>query len=114
MAVNFTLSYNNNNNYKDLFFQLNTAAIGMEGQFTISTVNVNIPTTQDTIQTIDLSLTASQENSMFRIYRSSDDADYIKNFSTISQAQITNGQLILTRLGNMPTAAIDVVLVFFE
>lgn len=113
MAFNFRLSYNQGFSYVDLFPRTDIEAI----TFNTSTsrhasINVTIPTSSDLVQTIAIDTPANYLNVpvyMELLYKQESD---IYNYSTISQFQIIDGALEITRLYNKPTGEIQVVLIF--
>lgn len=113
MAINFRLSYNEGFSYTDLFPRTDIEGVS----FNISTsrhttVNLTIPPTNDLIQSIPIDIPLEYVNVpvyMELLYKSESD---IYDYSTISQFQILDGTLNITRLYTKPTGSIQVVLVF--
>lgn len=115
MAVNFRLAYNQGFEYVDLFPSTSVEAI-KEGSVVArqSVVNITIPSINNYTQTIPLSLTQEQLNSMvyMQLIDLSEDDQY--NYDSISQYQITNDGLVINRLYYYPTDSIQVALIFVE
>lgn len=115
MALNFRLAYNQGFEYVDLFPSTSVAAI-KEGSIVSrqSVINVTIPAVSNYTQTISLSLTQEQMDSMvyMQLIDVGDNDQY--NYDSISQYQITNDGLVINRLYYYPTDSIQVALIFVE
>ena len=117
MAVNFRLAYNSGLEYVDLFLKSSLQAVeNTENVLKYSTINVTIPAVaENTVtQTIDIATTNSQLNSPVDMYLLSTGKNAQNDYATITQYEVTQNQLAITRLYNWPTDSIDVVLVFKE
>lgn len=113
MAINFRLSYNQGFSYIDLFPRTDIEGISFNTSTSRhATVNLTIPPTNDLIQSIPIDIPLEYVNVpvyMELLYKSESD---IYDYSTISQFQILDGTLNITRLYTKPTGSIQVVLVF--
>ena len=115
MAINFRLSYNQGFSYTDLFPRTDVKGISFNTSTSRSrhaTINLTIPPTNDLIQSIPVDIPLAYVNVpvyMELLYKSESD---IYDYSTISQFQILDGTLNITRLYTKPTGSIQVVLVF--
>lgn len=116
MSINFRLSYLQSvNNYVDLFL-----ATGMQGivdndiALKYSTLDVTIPVTTENIQTISITPTNKQVQSPVEMYLLNGDQNAQDAYGTISQFQVTENSLILTRLYSLPKTEIQVRLLFKE
>lgn len=118
MSTNFRLAYNSDGlNYIDLFPKTSTNAIfGADNIYEITQLQVDIPapTTQTLTQTIDITTTPQMLNSSFRVYLISTGDQAVDDYGTISQLQIQENSLIVTRLYSMPTDTITIEIVFLE
>ena len=112
--INFRLSYLNGLNFIDLFPKTSLNAIVDEGSLLqISVLPVTIPATTENVQTINLDLTDGMEDAWVEMYLSGNTVQNQEDYSTITQYQIQNNQLIITRLNNKPVGQIQVNLVFY-
>lgn len=115
MAVNFRLAYNQGFEYVDLFPSTSVASI-KEGSIVSrqSVINITIPSINNYIQTIPLSLTQEQKDSMvyMQLIDLGENDQY--NYDSISQYQITEDGLVINRLYYYPTDSIQVALIFVE
>lgn len=117
MATNFRLAYTNGIEYIDLFPKTSvTAIVDAQNIYDIVQVDVNIPapTSSTLTQTVALSTTPAMVAAPFRVYLSSTGTQAESDYATINQVEVQDSQLVITRLGDMPVGAIDVMLVFFE
>ena len=117
MAVNFRLAYNSGLDIVDLFPASSMAAVdGAENVMQYSTLNVTIPapTSQDVTQTISITTTAQQVAAPVYMVLTSTGAQAESDYATISQYQVTENQLVITRLYNWPQDSINVTLIFEE
>lgn len=117
MAVNFRLAYNSGLEIVDLFPASSMGAVdGAENVMQYSTLNVTIPapTSQDVTQTISITTTAQQVATPVYMVLTSTGAQAESDYATISQYQVTENQLVLTRLYNWPQDSINVTLIFEE
>ena len=118
MPTNFRLAYNSDGlNYVDLFPKTSTdAIIGADNIYEITQLQVDIPapTSSTTTQTISITTTPQMVAAPFRMYLVSTGEQAKSDYSTITQAQVQENELLITRLYNMPADTITVELVFFE
>ncbi len=116
MAIDFRLNYLQGiNNYVDIF--LETGAKGIFDNTTAlkySTLEVDIPATQENIQTIALNLTPQQQRAVAAMYLVSTDEQAKIDYGTISQYEINGNNMIVTRLYSFPKGPIRVKLLFKE
>ena len=114
MAINFRLNYLESiNNYIDIFLQTGMEGIiDNENLLSFSILEVTIPTTSNNTQTISISSPVPQENFNVLMFLLDTTEEAIINYSTINQFEITNNNLIITRLYNMPNDSINVILLF--
>lgn len=113
MSLNFKLAYNEGFNYTDLFPRTTVEAI----KFNTTTskhavINVTIPASNDLTQTIPISTMSEYLNvpTYMVLLKEKDTDEY--DYSTISQFNVTAGNLEITRLYAKPVDSIQVVLVF--
>lgn len=116
MVTNFRLAYTNGIEYIDLFPKTSATAIAdAQNIYNIKEVDVKIPvpTSPTLTQTIALSTTPAMVVAPFRVvsYPWSEEED--QSYATINQIEVRDNQLVVTRLGDMPTVEIPVTLVFF-
>lgn len=114
MDVNFRLSYLSNNGFVDLFPKTNTLGIiDAEQSLIFASTSVQIPAYSGQTQTIPLSISQDVEGSWVEMVLIGDTDQEKKDYSTITQFQVENNQLIITRLNQMPTNSIEVNLLFY-
>ena len=117
MAVNFRLAYNSGLEIVDLFPASSMSAVdGNDNVMQYSTINVTIPapTSQDVTQTISITTTTQQVAAPVYMVLTSTGAQAEADYATISQYQVTENQLTITRLYKWPQDSIDVTLIFEE
>lgn len=118
MPTNFRLAYNSDGlNYIDLFPRTSMdAIIGADNTYEITQLQVDIPapSTSTLTQSVTISTTTQMVSSPFRMYLVSTGEQAESDYSTITQVQVQENELIVTRLYNMPVDTITVELVFFE
>lgn len=114
MAINFRLNYLESiNNYIDIFLQTGMEGIiDNENLLSFSILEVTIPSTSNNTQTISISSPVPQENFNVLMFLLDTTEEAIIDYSTINQFEITNNNLIITRLYNMPNDSINVILLF--
>ena len=115
MAVNFRLAYNQGIDYVDLFPRSSMETIvDADNILSYTTINVNIPVPENNpvTQTISISPTQEQINApvVMQLITTGDQAE--SDYGTISQFEVQEGALVITRLYSWPQQAIDVELVF--
>lgn len=116
MSINVRLAYNQGSEYIDLFPRTSIDNIvDIENTIKFSSLIVNIPVIEDNItQIIPLNLTPQQNTALVDMVLISNDKQSKDSFNTITQFQIDNNQLIITRLYGFPTKDIEVQLYFKE
>lgn len=114
MDVNFRLSYLSNNGFVGLFPKTNTLGIVDAGpSLSFALTSIEIPAYSGQTQTISLSIPQDIEGSWVEMVLIGDTDQEKKDYSTITQFQVENNQLIITRLNQMPTNSIEVNLLFY-
>lgn len=109
--VKFRLSAKENNEYVDLFPRTTIDGIADDENIRGTQVlEVEVPATNDMIQTIAISTNAHIVDAPFEVHFVSGDKN---DYNTITQAQVTANTLTLTRLYNMPKGQIKIALVFY-
>lgn len=118
MPTNFRLAYNSDGlNYVDLFPRTSTNAIvDADNIYEITKLQVDIPapSASTLTQSITISTTPQMVAAPFRMYLVSTGEQAESDYSTITQVQVQENELIVTRLYSMPEDTITVELVFFE
>lgn len=117
MAVNFRLAYNSGLEIVDLFPATNMGAVdGTDNIMQYSTINVTIPApaSQDVTQTISITTTTQQVAAPVYMLLTSTGAQAENDYSTITQFQVLENQLVITRLYQWPQNSINVTLIFEE
>lgn len=115
MALNFRLQANAGNDNDTLFPRTGVSGvIGATHSYEIVIVDVTIPATQEDVQTIAISADTKMANSTVRMYLKSTDGTSSKDYSTITQFEVKENQLVIDRLYSKPQNSIEVQLVFFE
>ena len=117
MPTNFRLAYTNGIEFIDLFPSTSIAGIvDSDNVFEITTLEVTIPapSTSTTTQIVTISTTAAMVDAPFQVILNSTGTQAESDFATINQLQVTENQLLVTRLYSMPVDSIDVTLIFFE
>lgn len=111
MAIDFRLAYRSPTEFVDLFPKTQFQAIDDVGNlFNTVILPVTIPASSDIIQTITITASAELANSVNRMYLSSGSQE---DYGTITQYQVNENQLIITRLYGGSENDIEVNLVFF-
>lgn len=115
MPTTFRLAVNSGLEYTDLFPKTSVnGIIDANDIYEITSLQVEIPVTNENIQTVAITTDSKMESAMFDMYLESTGGTSIADFDTIDQVQVSTNQLTLVRLGNMPKNPIDVTLVFYE
>lgn len=118
MPTNFRLAYNSDGlNYTDLFPRTSMEAIINGGNsYQIVALDVDIPVPSDSSITQTIAITTTQEmvDAVFRVYLISTGDQAEQDYATITQMEVQENQLIITRLYNTPSEEITVRLLFFE
>lgn len=109
--IKFRLSKKDNDEYLDLFPRTSANAIvndnNIRGKYVLE---VDVPVTNDVIQTINIQTTAQIVDAPFEVHFVSGDKN---DYNTISQVQVKENIIEITRLHNMPQGAIKIALVFY-
>lgn len=116
MAVNFRLAYNSGTEFVDLFPRTNIDEIIGGRMMSYSTISVTIPSPSSatTTQTVAITTTDNQVASPVSMMLTSTGSQAQADYATITQFEILENQLVLTRLYSQPTGSINVVLIFEE
>lgn len=117
MAVDFRLAYNNGASYTDLFPKTSLEALTDAGNIlAFSTITVTIPpAAKNTLtQIITISTTPAQVNAPVLMFLNSSGKQASKDYNTITQFEVMENKLSITRLYTYPEESIDVTLVFEE
>lgn len=116
MAVNFRLAYNSGTEFVDLFPRTNMDGVIGDNMMSYSTISVTIPAPSPaaTTQTVAITTTDSQEASPVSMMLTSTGSQAQADYATITQFEVLENQLVLTRLYSQPTGSINVVLIFEE
>lgn len=114
MAVDFTLGYKQGAEYIDMFPHTLVEAINdIHTEFKKQTMVVTIPASSDTIQTITITADSRLASSPFDVFLNTTGEQAEYDFSTITQMQVLENQLIITRLYSKPQQTIEVTLLFY-
>lgn len=117
MATNFRLEAKQSGNYSGLFPITNDKAIvGADNVLNIVTMPLRIdpPSGNVAVQDIAIVTDAKLLDSPFECYLTDKTVEAQKAYATISQMQVVENTLKITRIGAMPQTAINVVLVFYK
>lgn len=118
MPTNFRLAYNSDGlNYTDLFLKTSIdAIIGADNIYELTQLQVDIPAPSGTTltQSVAIDTTPQMVNASFRSYLVSTGTQAESDYATITQMEVQDGELLITRLYNMPVSTITVNLIFFE
>lgn len=114
MATNFRLAYLNGTEFTDLFPRTSIGGITDAVQaLRFASLQVTIPATTDMTQTITITTEAGMEDAWVEMNLVGDTDQEKADYATITQFEIQPNQLIITRLGSMPTGQIQVNLLFY-
>lgn len=109
--IKFRLSKKDTDDYLDLFPRTSANAIvndsNIRGKYILE---IDIPATTDTVQTINVQTTSQIVDAPFEVHFVSGDKN---DYNTISQIQVKENLVEIIRLHNMPQGAIKIVLVFY-
>ena len=117
MAVTFRFAYNGGINYIDSFPKTNVQGIAdNENLLTYSSLNVTIPvpTQVETRQIISVTTTEAQVAAPFVVYLMTQGEQARYDYDSISQIQVEENQVIITRLHYQPQQEIQILIVFSE
>lgn len=109
--IEFRLSAKQNNAYLDLFPRTTVNAIA-NGEHIRGTqvLEVDIPTTTETIQTIAIQTNSHIVDAPFEVHYISGDKN---SYNTISQIEVSENTLTIYRIHNKPEASVKIALVFY-
>lgn len=109
--IEFRLSAKQNNTYLDLFPRTTVNAIA-NGEHIRGTqvLEVDIPTTTETIQTIAIQTNSHIVDAPFEVHYISGDKN---SYNTISQIEVSENTLTIYRIHNKPEASVKIALVFY-
>lgn len=114
MATNFRLVYLNGTEFTDLFPRTSIGGItDAVKALRFASLQVTIPATTDMTQTITITTEAGMEDAWVEMNLVGDTEQEKADYSTITQYEVQPNQLIITRLGSMPTGQIQVNLLFY-
>lgn len=109
--IEFRLSAKQNNTYLDLFPRTTVNAIANDEHIRGTQVlEVNIPATTETIQTITIQTNNRIVNAPFEVHYVSGDKN---SYNTISQIEVSENTLTIYHIHNKPEASVKIVLVFY-
>lgn len=114
MATNFRLAYLNGTEFTDLFPRTSIGGItDAVKALRFASLQVTIPATTDMTQTITITTEAGMEDAWVEMNLVGDTEQEKADYATITQFEIRPNQLIITRIGSMPTGQIQVNLLFY-
>lgn len=117
MALNFRLAYNTGIEFVDLFPWTGIEGI-VDGNNILqySTIPVTIPPVSSSTITQTISITTSTQQASAPVYMvlTSTGNQAEQDYATITQYQVQDNGLVLTRLYSWPQDSINVVLIFEE
>lgn len=109
--IEFRLSAKQNNTYLDLFPRTTVNAIANDEHIRGTQVlEVDIPTTTETIQTIAIQTNSHIVDAPFEVHYISGDKN---SYNTISQIEVSENTLTIYRIHNKPEASVKIALVFY-
>lgn len=115
MALNFRLQSNAGIDNDILFPRTSlTNIVGTDKAYEVVSLDVDIPATQEDVQTIAITTDAKMADANVRMYLKSTGEAAQSDYGTITQYEVKPNQLIIDRLYSKPKGNIVVTLVFFE
>ena len=118
MALNFRLKFKSSeDDYTIINPETEVGAIDdTENVYQIISRNLTIPVpSQSTVtQTLSFLTDSKMPESKVEMYLVSTGSGALSSYSTITQFEVKTNQVIITRLGEMPTEQITVTLMFYE
>ena len=109
--VEFRLSAKQNNVYLDLFPRTSVNAVVNDEHIRGTQVlEVDIPTTTETIQTIAIQTNNRIVDAPFEVHYVSGDKN---SYNTISQIEVSENTLTIYRIHNKPKANVKIALAFY-
>lgn len=110
MAENFVFEAREQVGYNELL--PSTTADNVVGTYTKTSLNVVVPATTENVQTIAVpDMTAEMAQMPFEVYLVSGAQD---DYGTLTQVESQEGQVVITRLYEMPTAEITIMLLIYS
>lgn len=117
MAQNFRLSYQKDGGFTELFPRTSISGIIDESQGTnylgFTFLPVTIPVATGITQSITIATTPEMLNSWVEMYLNDNSDDKQIAYNTLTQFEVKENELVITRLGDMPDTEIEVTLVFY-
>lgn len=112
MALDFRLAYQSPTEYVDLFPKVNITDVnGMENTYIKNIINVEIPAVSALTQNITIVANIELVSKNIDMYLVSGNQE---DYNTITQYQVNENELILTRLYTYPNNTINVALIFYD
>lgn len=109
--IEFRLSAKQNNTYLDLFPRTSVNAVVNDEHIRGTQVlEVDVPVTTETIQTIAIQTNNRIVDAPFEVHYVSGDKN---SYNTISQIEVSENMLTIYRIHNKPEASVKIALVFY-
>ena len=109
--IEFRLSAKQNNTYLDLFPRTSVNAVVNDEHIRGTQVlEVDVPATTETIQTIAIQTNNRIVDAPFEVHYISGDKN---SYNTISQIEVSENTLTIYRIHNKPEASVKIALVFY-
>lgn len=109
--IEFRLSAKQNNTYLDLFPRTSVNAVVNDEHIRGTQVlEVDVPATTETIQTIAIQTNNRIVDAPFEVHYVSGDKN---SYNTISQIEVSENMLTIYRIHNKPEASVKIALVFY-
>lgn len=110
--IEFRLSAKQNNAYLDLFPRTSVNAVVNNDEHIRGTqvLEVDVPATTETIQTIAIQTNHRIVDAPFEVHYVSGDKN---SYNTISQIEVSENTLTIYRIHNKPEASVKIALVFY-
>lgn len=109
--IEFRLSAKQNNTYLDLFPRTSVNAVVNDEHIRGTQVlEVDVPATTETIQTIVIQTNNRIVDAPFEVHYVSGDKN---SYNTISQIEVSENTLTIYRIHNKPEASVKIALVFY-
>lgn len=109
--IEFRLSAKQNNTYLDLFPRTSVNAVVNDEHIRGTQVlEVDVPVTTETIQTIAIQTNNRIVDAPFEVHYVSGDKN---SYNTISQIEVSKNTLTIYRIHNKPEASVKIALVFY-
>lgn len=109
--IEFRLSVKQNNTYLDLFPRTTVNAIVNDEHIRGTQVlEVDVPPTTETIQTIAIQTNSRIVDAPFEVHYVSGDKN---SYNTISQIEVSENTLTVYRIHNKPKVSVKIALVFY-